>query len=86
MGMALMAITKSRLYRCDYDTWDQYNNGKWGFPRQQAGYLMRGYEAHSLLVLAAETETTGFHFEHLPTSERSVMTIVWTAEPITLPG
>lgn len=44
VGMALLEIRDSRLYREDYSTFEDYCRDRWGFTRMRASQLIASYE------------------------------------------
>lgn len=62
-GMALMEIRDRKLYRSDYQTFDDYCQQRWGFKRGNAYQLIAAAEVVSTLSAVADI---------LPISERQV--------------
>ena len=64
VGQALIKVRDQRLYRSDYDIFEDYCRNRWGFSGERARLLMRGAE-----VVERLTETPTM-VGVLPTSER----------------
>ena len=55
VGAALIEVRESRLYRLQYDTFEAYCRGRWGFKDARARQLMSSVE----VVRALSADTTG---------------------------
>lgn len=62
VGGALLAIRESRLYRQEYETFEEYCKGRWGFTRMRASQLISASEVIGNLSVN--------HGLQIPTSER----------------
>lgn len=50
VGQALAAVRENRLYRADYDTFESYCQGRWGFTRQRAQQITAAAELATTIV------------------------------------
>ena len=55
VGVALCEIRQSRLYRCEFSTFEDYCRQKWGFTRQYANQIIAGAGAVKDLPEGLET-------------------------------
>ena len=50
VGQALAAVRENRLYRADYDTFESYCQGRWGFTRQRAQQITAAADLVTTIV------------------------------------
>jgi uncharacterized Zn-finger protein len=55
VGNALQQIQLFKLYQRDYDTWEAYCQGRWGFTRQRANQIMHAAEIVQSLPQSVST-------------------------------
>ncbi len=72
VGTALMEIRVSRLYRGEFDTFEEYCQSKWGFTRQFASLQIQSAEIASGLSTTVDipNEKTAREFISVPAEDR----------------
>jgi hypothetical protein len=73
VGLALTEIRESKLYRVDFDTFEAYCKGRWGFTRRRANQLVEAARVGTMVPVENERQAR----ELAPLREVDEIRAVW---------